>query len=81
MNQSKKSGNITWQLHPLLSSDSIVLALRSVRRARFEAVLVVVAVGLLHVDATVPEHVVSVSPRRRRQCGILKYLKHVIYEY
>merc|ERR1719153_957042 len=44
---------VLWQLHPLLSSDSIVLALRSVRRARFEAVLVVVTVGLLHVDATV----------------------------
>ena len=57
--------NITWQLDPLLSSDSIILALRSVRRARFEAVLVVVAVGLLHVDATVPEHDVSVSPRKK----------------
>merc|ERR1711872_78482 len=44
---------VLWQLDPLLSSDSIILALRSVRRARFEAVLVVVAVGLLHVDATV----------------------------
>merc|ERR1711962_1854977 len=44
---------VLWQLHPLLSSDSIVLALRSVRRTRFEAVLVVVAVGLFHVDATV----------------------------
>merc|ERR1712180_541172 len=44
---------VVWQFHPLLSSDSIILALRSVRRARFEAVLVVVAVGLLHVDATV----------------------------
>merc|ERR1712223_1241955 len=29
---------VLWQLHPLLSSDSIILALRSVRRARFEAV-------------------------------------------
>merc|ERR1712223_961580 len=44
---------VLWQLHPLLSSDSIISALCSVRRARFEAVLVVVAVGLLHVDATV----------------------------
>merc|ERR1711962_1231399 len=44
---------VLWQLHPLFSSDSIILTLRSVRRARFEAVLVVVAVGLLHVDATV----------------------------
>merc|ERR1719430_775573 len=44
---------VLWQLHPLLSSDSIILALRSVRRARFEAVLVVVTVGLFHVDATV----------------------------
>merc|ERR1712211_1321 len=42
-----------WQLDPLLSSDSIILTLCSVRRARFEAVLIVVAVGLLHVDATV----------------------------
>merc|ERR1719462_467092 len=47
------SAVVLWQLDPLLSSDSIILALRSVRRARFEAVLVVVAVGLLHVDATV----------------------------
>merc|ERR1712156_468042 len=44
---------VVWQFHPLLSSDSIISALCCVRRARFEAVLVVVAVGLLHVDATV----------------------------
>merc|ERR1719192_1170235 len=44
---------VLWQFHPLFSSDSIISALCSVRRARFEAVLVVVAVGLLHVDATV----------------------------